>query len=79
MEQTLTPHELATLIRLVQSPAQVQTDSLDFRALTQHGLAYIEPIAQQAGQARATAVGQSLARRLGLLGVAAPSSSRPPR
>lgn len=75
----LTPHELATLIRLVQSPAQVQTDSLDFRALTQHGLAYIDPIAQQSGQARATAVGHSLARRLGLLGVPVACCSFSPR
>lgn len=71
MDQTLTPYELATLIRLVRSPAQVQIDSLDFWALAQHGLAYIDTLAQKPGQARVTADGHALARRLGMLWTAA--------
>lgn len=67
MDQTLTPHELATLIRLIRSPAQVQIDSLDFRALAQRGLACIDTIAQKSGQARVTATGHALARRLGMV------------
>jgi hypothetical protein len=67
MDQTLTPHELGTLIRLVRSPAQVQIDSLDFWALAQHGLAYIDTLTQKSGQARVTADGHALARRLGML------------
>lgn len=73
MDQTLTPHELGTLIRLVRSPAQVQIDSLDFRALAQRGLACIDTIAQKSGQAQITAAGHALARRLGMLWPAASS------
>ncbi|BCQ26613.1 hypothetical protein NK8_47970 [Caballeronia sp. NK8] len=67
MDQTLTPHELATLIRLVRSPAQVQIDSLDFWALARRGLAYIDTITHKSGQARVTAAGHALARQLGML------------
>jgi hypothetical protein len=66
MTLMLTPHELATLILLVDAPDQVQTDCADFNALLQYKLARVDVIEAGAAQARATEGGCHLAESLRL-------------
>jgi hypothetical protein len=66
MTLMLTPHELATLILLVDAPGQVQTDFADFNALLQYKLARADVIEAGAAQGRATESGCHLAESLRL-------------
>jgi len=66
MTMMLTPHELATLILLVNAPGEVQTDCADFNALLQYKLARADLVEAGGAQARATVGGCHLAESLRL-------------
>ena len=61
MTMMLTPHELATLILLVNAPGEVRTNCAHFNALLQYKLARADVVEAGAAQACATQGGCHLA------------------